>query len=216
MFNRTYMNSGSPRGWHTRGYLPHLEMSSRVTGITFRLADSLPKRVIEKLKQFYENTSDSNDASELARKIADYEDAGMGCCCLRHPKCAAVVAEALCYFDGVRYDLIEWCVMPNHLHVMIRLRSEHSFEEVVRSWKNFTARKINQLVGRSGRLWATDYFDRLIRDEEHLARARRYVRMNPVKAGLCHAPEDWRWSSAWKETLDRVTPDGPGDSKWTA
>jgi REP element-mobilizing transposase RayT len=193
------MNSNSPRGWHTRGYLPHLEMSSRVTGITFRLADSLPKCVIEKLKQFYENKPDSNNTSELARKIAYYEDAGIGCCCLRDPKCAAVVAEALCYFDGERYDLIEWCVMPNHVHVMIRLRSEHSFEEVVRSWKNFTARKINQLLGRSGRLWAADYFDRLIRDEEHLVRARRYVRMNPVKAGLCHTPEEWRWSSAWKE-----------------
>ncbi len=193
------MNSNSPRGWHTRGYLPHLEMSSRVTGITFRLADSLPKRVIEKLKQFYENTRDSKDAPDLARNIAAYEDAGMGRCWLNIPECAEVVADALRYFNGERYDLIEWCVMPNHVHVMIRLRSEHSFEEVVRSWKNFTARKINQLVGRSGRLWAADYFDRLIRDEEHLVRARRYVRMNPVKAGLCHTPEEWRWSSAWKE-----------------
>jgi putative transposase len=188
-----------PRGWYQRGYLPHLEMSSRVTGITFRLADSLPKHVIVKLKQLYENTPDSKDASELARKIAKYEDAGMGRCCLRDPRCAAVVADALGHFDGERYDLLEWCVMPNHVHVMIRLRAEHSFEEVVRSWKNFTARKINQLVGRSGCLWAADYFDRLIRDEEHLVRARRYVRMNPVKAGLCQTPEEWRWSSAWKE-----------------
>lgn len=193
------MKSDSPRGWHTRGYLPHLELSSRATGITFRLADSLPKHAIEELKQVNENTSDSREESELARKIADYEDAGMGSCWLRASECAAVVAAALRHYDGERYDLIEWCVMPNHVHVIIRLHAESRFEEVVRSWKNFTARIINQLVGRSGRLWAADYFDRVIRDEEHLVRARRYVRMNPVKAGLCHTPEEWRWSSAWRE-----------------
>lgn len=193
------MNGNSPRGWHNRGYLPHLEIAERAIGITFRLADSLPKHAVEKLKHQYSALSHAERMSEIARQISVYEDAGMGACYLRDPGCARIVSDSLCYFDGQRYKLIEWCVMPNHVHVMIRLRSEHSFEEVVRSWKNFTARKINQLVVRSGRLWAPDYFDRVIRDEKHLFRARQYVRMNPVKAGLCQTPEEWRWSSAWKE-----------------
>jgi REP element-mobilizing transposase RayT len=186
-------------GWHDRGYLPHLELIGRATGITFRLADSLPKHVIEKLKEFYSEKSDPKQAEELSRQIATYEDAGVGRCWLRDQECARIVAEAICYFNGERYDLIEWCVMPNHVHVIVNLRASYSFENIVRSWKNYTARRINLHVGNAGRLWATDYFDRVIRDEEHLVRARRYVRMNPVKAGLCHTPEEWRWSSAYKE-----------------
>ncbi len=136
--------------------------------------------------------------SELARKVVAWEDAGMGSCWLRRADCAALVEAALRHSDGVRYELIEWCVMPNHVHVLIRLHKGRHFETIVRSWKNFTARRINALVGQGGRLWAPDYFDRLIRDEDHLFRARRYVRMNPVKAGLCSTPDEWRWSSAWK------------------
>lgn len=117
---------------------------------------------------------------------------------MRRPECAAVVQETLIRFNEERYRLLEWCVMPNHVHVLIRLGEGQAFETVVRSWKNFTARRINTMVGRAGRLWAPDFFDRMIRDEAHLAKARRYVWMNPVKAGLCETPGQWRWSSAWE------------------
>lgn len=165
--------NNTARGWHGRGYLPHLELTGRATGITFRLADSLPKDVIEKLKDLCDGADNSEQNRELSRKIAAYEDAGMGRCWLRHDECARIVAESIGYFDGDRYDLIEWCVMPNHVHVILSLRQNHGFEKIVRSWKNYSARKINSYTGQTGRLWAMDYFDRVIRDEEHLAKARR-------------------------------------------
>jgi hypothetical protein len=68
--------------------------------------------------------------------------------------------------------------------------------EIVRAWKTYTAREINKHTGHSGKIWALDYFDRYIRDLDHLADARLYIRKNPVKAGLCQKPEDWPWSSA--------------------
>jgi REP element-mobilizing transposase RayT len=190
------------RGWYRRGYLPHLEVVGRATGITFRLADSLPRKVVERWRREMEQMPEKEMAVELARKVAAYEDAGRGCCCLLRPACAALVEETLLCFSGERYQLLEWCVMPNHVHVLVQLGRGQSFETVVRSWKNFTARRINELEGRRGRLWAPDFFDRMIRDESHLARARRYVRMNPVKAALCETSDQWRWSSAWAGRRD--------------
>jgi hypothetical protein len=66
----------------------------------------------------------------------------------------------------------------------------------MKTWKIFSAREINRSLGIQGSLWAKDYHDRYIRDENHLANARAYIRNNPVKAGLCEKPKDWPWSSA--------------------
>ena len=199
------MSNPAGRGWYDRGYLPHLEVTGRAVGITFRLADSLPREVVEEMKQDLGGMPESWARLELARRVAAYEDAGWGECWLRIPEYAAMVADALRHFDGQRYELLEWCVMPNHVHVLIRLTPGSGFENVVRSWKNFTARRINGSLGRAGRFWAPDFFDRLMRDEDHVARARRYIRMNQVKAGLCESPEKWQWGSAWMGS-ERTTP----------
>jgi REP element-mobilizing transposase RayT len=92
--------------------------------------------------------------------------------------------------------------MPNHVHVMFRPHSA-MVERIVQTWKRVSVRKINERLGRAGAVWARDYFDRAIRDEVHRAKARRYIRNNPVKAGLCREPADWRWSSAWEEREER-------------
>jgi putative DNA methylase len=57
---------------------------------------------------------------ELRRRIEEYLDAGHGACWLRRPEIAALVEGALRYFDGQRYRLLAWCVMPNHVHTLIR------------------------------------------------------------------------------------------------
>ena len=92
--------------------------------------------------------------------------------------------------------LLEWCVMPNHVHVIARMLEGHPLDRIVKSWKSVTARRINSLLGSSGALWQREYHDRYIRDQDHLIAARNYVRFNPVKAGWCSRPEDWRWGSA--------------------
>jgi putative DNA methylase len=98
--------------------------------------------------------------------------------------------------------------MPNHVHVLMHCCFGTSLGEIVRSWKTFTARKINELAETGGQLWAVDYYDRYIRDLDHLADARAYIRNNPVKVGLCKKPEDWPWSSAGIRK-DRESPDSP-------
>ncbi|MDM7995892.1 MAG: transposase, partial [Acidobacteriota bacterium] len=139
--------------------------------------------------------SDSRQA-RLREKIEKYADEGHGKCWLKDPRIAELVENALLHFDGERYRLIEWCVMPNHFHALIETIEGHSLSDVVHSWKTFTAREANLLLGREGAFWMPDYFDRFIRNEQHLEAVKEYVRNNPVKAGLCSNPEDWRWSSA--------------------
>jgi len=104
--------------------------------------------------------------------------------------------RALLHFDGTRYSLLEWCVMPNHVHVLVRPDTGRGLAEVVGGWKSWSAREANRVIGRTGVFWAPDYFDRFIRDSEHLDACRAYIRHNPVTAGLVAAPQDWLWGSA--------------------
>lgn len=172
-----------------------MDAAGVIQAVTFRLHDSLPRSVVEKWKM--ELPADPDDLAhvELRKKIATYEDAGHGRCVLRDPKHAKVVQDALLFFDGDRYRLLEWVIMPNHVHVMIKPEGD-TIDRIIKSWKTHTAKLINQSMGTSGSLWERDYFDRFIRNERHYHAARTYIHMNPVKAGLCKSPEDWSFGSA--------------------
>ncbi len=166
-----------------------------VQAVTFRLADSLPAKVIADWREDLEPSDPKADAL-LRLKIAKWENAGHGNCLLAKSKHAALVEETLLLFDRDRYRLLEWCIMPNHIHAILSQIAGWTLDRIVKSWKSYTARKINEAEGRSGAFWARDYHDRYIRDERHLWDARLYVRNNPVKAGLCATPEEWRFGSA--------------------
>jgi putative transposase len=195
-------------GWRSRGYLPHRDELSLLQSITYRLADSLPQ---EKLRQLEtELSSLSSDRRDTARRkqIEAWLDSGIGCCALRHPALAAVVEGAFFHGDGTRYRLFAWCVMPNHVHVLIQPQA--LLADIVRSWKSFTGRwalahnaalKLG-VLGKS--LWMREYWDRFIRDETHLRQTIDYIHHNPVKAALCETATDWPWSSA------RFLPGTPG------
>ncbi len=198
------------RGWYSRGYLPHLDAVGEIQAVTFRLADALPGALVSRWQRELAGSAGlQTGGSEEERRrsgdqrsqrlkvlIATYEDAGHGSCLLRDPACATIVQDALLFFDNERYRLLEWCIMPNHVHVVIKTMEGCMLDQILRSWKGFTARRINELTGRAGPLWQREYHDRYIRDLDHLANARLYVRKNPVKAGLCMSPEAWPWSSA--------------------
>jgi REP element-mobilizing transposase RayT len=173
------------KGWHSRGYLPHFDSPQTVQFITFRLADSLPRAVAETL------ANEPNSLAETDHKL----DSGLGSCWLKEPKIAQMVENALLHFDGDRYRLLAWCLMPNHVHVVIECTSGHGLGAIVQAWKSFTAKQANLMLRRSGPFWHKDYFDRYIRDDGHLNRTIDYVENNPVKAGLTPTSSDWPWSS---------------------
>jgi len=190
------------KGWHSRGYLPHCDASGLLQSITFRMADALPQERLAQLEKELESTPAGQRDAARRQRIEQWLDAGMGSCALRHPRMAAVMQETLWRFDGQRYRLIAWCVMPNHVHVLIEPRV--SLGKIVQSWKSFTGRWGIEHWAElglgvpvpGGAFWMRDYWDRYIRDERHLQTTIQYIHDNPVKAGLCDEPQAWRWSSA--------------------
>jgi REP element-mobilizing transposase RayT len=180
------------RGWYSRGYVPHFDHPGLIQGITFRLADSLPAHARTSMVEELKNA----DNSTKRARIEAYLNAGYGACYLRDPRIARLVEDALLHFDGARYRLIAWVIMPNHVHVLVEMFEGYSLDKIVHSWKSYSAKEANRILGRTGRFWFREYFDRYIRDERHFANAVRYIHHNPVNAGLVDTPEDWPFSSA--------------------
>lgn len=135
---------------------------------------------------------------EREKRVAAWLDRGEGECHLRDRRIAELVENTLLYFDGERYRLLAWCVMPNHVHAMIETTSGHPLERVIHSWKSYTAKEANRILRRRATFWQPEYHDRFIRDDDHYGNVLRYIELNPVIAGLVARPEDWRWSSAWR------------------
>lgn len=171
----TYRESMGTKGWHSRGYLPHYDSYDLTQHVVFRLFDSVPPD---------------------EREGDDVLDRHLGSSFMRDPSCARIVAEALIHGHGERYTLQAWCVMPNHVHALVATTSEIELGQIVHTWKRFTKRAINEKLGRTGDVWARDYFDRFVRSQQHYDMAKHYIEMNPVAAGLCATPQDWPFSSA--------------------
>jgi len=170
-----------------------------IQAITFRLADSLPIHVLERMKAEILAGKDASDPivnRDRQRQIENYLDAGHGACFLRHPQIADLVEDSLQYFDGERYRLLAWCIMPNHVHALIETKLRFPLSEVVQSWKSFTATAANRLLKRQGSFWFREFHDRYIRNAEHYISSIAYIEANPVKAGLVRIEAEWPHSSA--------------------
>lgn len=198
-------NNSLRSGIHTRGYLPHVKREGAAYFVTFRLADSLPKTVLleferEKAERLRKaKACETEIQRDFRRKIERYLDQGAGACHLKRPEIAELVDNALQHFDNRRYVLREWVVMPNHVHATLWPMPNHLLGDILKSWKQFTGRRTKKLLGLAREpFWQRESYDHWIRDDEEQARISRYIRNNPVTAGLCARPEDWRWSSAWR------------------
>lgn len=198
-------------GWHERGYLPHSDFPGLVQFVTFRLADSMPAA----RRSEWEHLLSIEDLREKRTKLEEYLDRGVGECWLREPHAATLCEEALRFFHNERYELLAWCVMPNHVHVLVHVW-EMPLWKMVRSWKQFIQAEARTILAerrpparlddtlptrRAGRpalqsFWQREYWDTFMRSEEQERTAIRYIENNPVKAKLCRAAADWKHSCA--------------------
>ena len=110
-------------------HLPHWQQDLVFVFITWRLADSVPEGLLEKWRAEREEWVKSHPKpwdDELGKeyhqrfsaKLEEWMDQGMGECVLRDPCCAEIVGRCLLHFDGERYELDSFAVMPNHVHVL--------------------------------------------------------------------------------------------------
>ncbi len=175
--------------------LPHWEQGSVWYFVTFRLADSLPQAVVDELKEERERWKQTHDLDNLSpAELAEYHrlfsdryeallNAGSGSCVLRDEVNAKIVRDALQHFEGQRYLLDEFVIMPNHVHVLVKPMNGHGLSDITHSWKSFTANQINKRLGKTGQFWQHESYDHIVRHERAMAAIRRYIRENPKVAG---------------------------------
>lgn len=185
-------------------YLPHWTKKGAIYSIVFRLADSLPKEVLDawqaEREQILAQSRQANRPptdEEQARlrhlyseKVEKHLDAGHGACYLRQRSVAELVREALRHDAGDRYHLLAWSIMPNHVHAVIQPIGGFTLPRILHTWKSLTAKQANALLQHRGAFWQSEYYDHLIRDEEDLRHAINYVFQNPEAAHLTNWP--WR------------------------
>ena len=185
---------------------PHWSQAGAIVFVTFHTRDSIPKSVlqrwdrekhdwldrrVERKGRFWKEVIGELDASLLAdfkrhfnRCREDFLDTCHGECPMRRPELAKIVADSLLHFDGERYQMGDFIVMPNHVHFLAAFPSQSMMEEQFDSWLHFTAWKINKALKSSGHLWQQEPFDHLVRSLDQYDYLRRYIRENPEKARL--------------------------------
>ena len=207
-----------------RRHLPHWQPEGQVFFVTFRLFGSLPKFVLECLKikrerlhreppRADESPRDKalRDAKRLFALADDalaeelHQSGNDSMHWLDNPEIAGLVQVAIKIRDGKQYNLHRYVVMPNHVHLLIKPLpivgrvdnpSYWPLSEIMRGLKRWTARETNRLLGRTGSFWQDESFDHCVRERHEYNRIIRYIDVNPIKAGLCAEPFQWRWSSA--------------------
>ncbi len=177
--------------------LPHWHPEGKAVFLTWRLSGSLPRSA---LAHFANLHTDPRRQFLAAERSLDAALAGLRW--LAQPEIASLVVKALQRGEELRrFVLRSWVVMPNHVHVL--LEPAGSIRAITKGIKGVTAREANALLGRVGKpFWQDESFDRWIRNAAEFERVHLYVVGNPVKAGLAQRPQEWRWSSAYKERAD--------------
>jgi type I restriction enzyme R subunit len=189
-----------------RGNLPHLEQPGVCAFITFMLADAIPRSVAGEWKNkracWCRQRGLPADAQieEIRQILGDIElrrfqrmvsasyhralDRGAGSCLLVQSDLSKILSDALHFHDGRSGRLFDYVIMPNHVHVLFQPSPEKSLRSILESVRSYSARQINQRIGRKGSLWDREPFDHLVRSLRYFRRYQHYIRANPVRAGL--------------------------------
>ncbi len=189
-----------------RRRLPHIQIAGATYFITFRLANSLPVEALHELaeeRQAINKLPESQKESAHRAWFAKYDDyldkALHGNLYLKNEQVADLISESILYRDGKAYDLITFCVMLNHVHLVCTPLEKlegtfYGLTEILHSLKRHTAREANKILQRNGAFWQDESYDHFIRDDAELERIVKYVLYNPVKAKLVKEQPDWKWS----------------------
>uniref|UniRef100_UPI003562908F transposase n=1 Tax=Pontiella sp. TaxID=2837462 RepID=UPI003562908F len=175
--------------------LPHWEQDNRIYFVTFRLADSIANEKLLQWKaelevwRLNQPAPESEEThSEQTRRYREKQqwwlDQGHGSCTLKDPELSALVEQTLRHFDGERYRLGDYVVMPNHVHLTVEPMEGNHLSDILHSWKGFSAREINKRLGTKGRFWMDESFDHIIRSEHFFHQYRDYIQTNPTQARL--------------------------------
>ena len=105
------------------------------------------------------------------------------------------------YSIRCRLDIVGYCLMPNHVHLVVIPRLRNSMARTLAFAHGHYAQYLNFSSRRSGHLWQSRYYSCPM-DFHHLWNGLRYVELNPLRANLVNDPSEWSWSSASSHLSD--------------
>ena len=214
-------NAASPRYMsdtpmeQTSANLPHWSQGETCVFVTFRLADSIPKEKriqwraerdewMDKHPQPWDENTSIEYNERFGGKLEQWLDDGFGSCVLKDSCCREIIERSLSYFDGQRYVLYAFVVMPNHVHVLFAPLAPHTMSTIIQSWKSFTARIMRKRIGGIGPFWQKESWDRLIRSESHFRYVANYIRNNPGKSNIpVYASETCAKICNWDDSMEK-------------
>lgn len=137
---------------------------------------------------YYHVLNRSNRGHELFHESGDYH---------------AFLGLILRAQEVVDIPIVAACLMPNHVHLVVRPRSENDLPLWTRWLFTTHVRHYHQKYGTIGRLWQGRYKAFLVQDDHYLLTLIRYVERNALRKNLVERAEDWRWGSLQWRSQDR-------------
>ena len=203
-----------------RHRLPHIQPEGFCFFVTFRLADSIPKIKLKHLQDSYYNALQQINIHEdgigknilileLRKKyLIKYDELldqiKSGKHYLKRDEIASIVAEQIERFDGTYYDLLAYCIMSNHVHLLIdcsvQIKSNDfdesytQLDQIMHRIKGASSRFCNQALHKTGKFWEHESYDIYIRDEKMLQNVISYILENPVKDKIVNHWRDYKWT----------------------
>jgi REP element-mobilizing transposase RayT len=195
--------------------LPHIHPEGYPIFITFNLTESIPKNVVEELSKMREQelrglSKRSEEYYKIQKKYFGKFDDWLDKCknghlWLKYENIAEIIVKKLHSMANERYELIAFCIMPNHVHLLLRYLLEKStsqhgktaqypLADTLRLIKGSTARECNLILGRTGQFWNHESYDHYVRDDEEFERIIKYILNKPVKAGLVEEWMEWKFT----------------------
>ena len=198
-----------------RRNLPHIQPRGATFLVNFRLAGSLPAEVLQQLRIAAEQLEkalltldnpeerfrlrDKGQRQLFARWDEALHNSQTGPFWLADERIAQIVADSILYHDGNWFDVLAYCIMPNHGHLVLTPyesseTADYSLTKIMHNIKRNSANHANKVLGRTGAFWQHENYDHFARDQKELERIIKYVLYNTVKAGLTDDWTKWKWT----------------------
>lgn len=154
--------------------LPHVDMIGYYQFVTFRTFDSID----EFLKKLNDEKIDTKTKQYKIDRYLDNSQKG----CYLNGEVLEYLKEFFLSYDGKLYDIVSFCIMSNHVHLLFKQKEE--LPKIMKILKGSSSNFINKLLNRNSSFWESGYFDKVIRNEKHLMTTYDYIKNNPLKVGL--------------------------------
>lgn len=219
-----------------RRKLPHWQPMGVPFFLTYRLAGTLPRNILNELEKerqrlqalpreprYSEAEWRTRTEKRLFALWDEYLDKDTDIQWLAEPRIATIAQDNLYHHAETKYSLWAYVIMPNHVHILLQPdevwakrfelaesgrtgREKGPLSAIIHSLRSYTANQANRALGRTGIFWQPEAFDHWVRSNTEFERIICYIENNPVKAGLVRRPEDWRFSSAYDRAEKGLGP----------